>query len=136
VLVGTAAVFAVGWLIYIFGVYLLGRNVLHLPLSALQTWDFLGLVFSGLANVFLVRERSWFWASRPGRFLLSAAAMDILAVGLMAILGFLLTPIPWSLVVLLLGLTLVYLLLLDVIKVPIMSFALNRHGKSLSVNVN
>ncbi|PSR31969.1 MAG: hypothetical protein C7B46_16320 [Sulfobacillus benefaciens] len=47
--------------------------------------------------------------------------MDIFAVGLMAILGLLLTPIPWSFVVLLLGLTLVYLLLLDVIKVPIMS---------------
>jgi H+-transporting ATPase len=55
--------------------------------------DFLGLVFSGLGNVFVVRERSWFWSSRPGRFLSLAALGDIVVVSALATLGWLMHPV-------------------------------------------
>jgi H+-transporting ATPase len=45
-LIGTALLIAFAWLIYIFGVFLIGRDGLHWPLATLQTMDFLGLVFS------------------------------------------------------------------------------------------
>jgi H+-transporting ATPase len=116
-LVRAAAVFAGGWLVYIFGLYLAGRLWWHLPTPALQTWDFVGLVFSGLANVFLVRERSWLWSVAPGRLLAVAAAADTVVVGGLAGLGWLVAPLPWALVGVLLGVTAAYLIGMDVLKV-------------------
>ncbi|MBU2822682.1 plasma-membrane proton-efflux P-type ATPase, partial [Acidithiobacillus ferrooxidans] len=92
-LVFSSLVVAFAWLIYIFAVYGVGRS-LGLPLASVQTLDFLGLVFSGLANVFLVRERGHLWASVPGRFLLWASLADILVVGGLAAMGWLMAPLP------------------------------------------
>lgn len=119
-LVGSALVFAVGWLVYVFGVYLLGRDVWHLTGGALQTWDFLGLVFSGLANVYLVRERGWLWSVPPGRMLALATVGDVVVVVALAALGWLMSPVAVSLILLLLAFTIVYLLLLDAVKVPLL----------------
>ncbi|WP_254892714.1 hypothetical protein [Acidithiobacillus thiooxidans] len=118
-LVFSSLAVAIAWLIYIFAVYAVGRS-LHLPTPSIQTLDFLGLVFSGLANVFLVRERGHLWASRPGTFLSVASLVDIMIVSILAIMGWLMAPIPWIFVLCLLGATVVYTLLLDQIKVPLL----------------
>lgn len=118
-LVFSSLAIAVAWLIYIFAVYAVGR-ILHLAMADIQTLDFLGLVFSGLANVFLVREREHLWASRPGTFLAIASLVDILIVSALAIGGWLMTPIPWIFVLGLLAATVLYTLLLDQIKVPLL----------------
>jgi len=119
VLVTSALGIAVAWLAYIFGVYWLGQ-VAHLSDPSQQTLDFLGLVFSGLANVFLVRERGPLWSSWPGRPLLWASGLDVLAVILFAWRGWLMAPL--SLVgsfALLIG-TALYTLLLDRAKVRLL----------------
>ncbi|MDD5279444.1 plasma-membrane proton-efflux P-type ATPase [Acidithiobacillus sp.] len=118
-LVFSSLAVAIAWLVYIFAVYAVGRSLL-LPTPSVQTLDFLGLVFSGLANVFLVRERGHLWASRPGTFLSVASLVDILIVSFLAIMGWLMAPIPWMMVLYLLGATVVYTLLLDQIKVPLL----------------
>ena len=118
-LVFSSLVVAFAWLIYIFAVYGVGRS-LGLPLASVQTLDFLGLVFSGLANVFLVRERGHLWASVPGRFLLWASLADILVVGGLAAMGWLMAPLPIPIIVGLLLATTVYTLILDQIKVPLL----------------
>ncbi|MHB1544912.1 MAG: plasma-membrane proton-efflux P-type ATPase [Gammaproteobacteria bacterium] len=118
-LIMSALVIALAWLAYIFGVYLLGR-ALGLSLPALQTLDFLGLVFSGLANVFLVRERGHIWSSRPGTFLLWASIADIVTVSLLAQQGLLMTRLPVLFTLGLLAATGFYTLLLDQIKVPLL----------------
>ena len=61
---------AAAWLIFSFGILFLGQKVYHLDLIQLQTLIFVMLVFSGLANVYLVHERGPFWKSRPGTPLL------------------------------------------------------------------
>jgi H+-transporting ATPase len=118
-LVFSSLVVAVAWLIYIFAVYLAGK-ALHLPLASVQTLDFLGLVFSGLANVFLVRERGHLWASLPGPFLLWASLADVVVVSVLAIQGWLMAPLSLAYVLGLLLVTLLYTLLLDQIKVPLL----------------
>ncbi|MCL4527285.1 MAG: plasma-membrane proton-efflux P-type ATPase [Gammaproteobacteria bacterium] len=118
-LVFSSLVVAFAWLIYIFAVYGVGRS-LELPLASVQTLDFLGLVFSGLTNVFLVRERDHLWASVPGRFLLWASLVDILVVGGLAAMGWLMAPLPVPLIAGLLLATMVYTLILDQIKVPLL----------------
>jgi len=118
-LVLSSLAIALAWLVYIFAVYLIGRHF-GLHLKTLQTLDFLGLVFSGLANVFLVRERQHLWSSRPGGFLLYASLADVVVVSGMAMLGWLMAPLPWPSVLILFASTVVYTLLLDQIKVPLL----------------
>lgn len=118
-LVFSSLVVALAWLIYIFCVYLVGRTW-DLSLPALQTLDFLGLVFSGLANVFLVRERGHIWSSRPGSFLLWASIADIAVVSLLARQGLLMAPVSLTITFWLLIATALYTLMLDQIKVPLL----------------
>ncbi|WP_308389966.1 plasma-membrane proton-efflux P-type ATPase [Acidithiobacillus sp. AMEEHan] len=118
-LVISSLAIAVAWLVYIFAVYWIG-SAAHLSLDSLQTLDFLGLVFSGLANVFLVRERHHLWASLPGTFLLTASLIDILVVSGMAVCGWIMSPVPWEYIAILLLATIAYTLFLDQIKVPML----------------
>jgi len=120
VLIKTSLVIAAAWLIYIFAVFGIGKDVLHLPILTLRTLSFLGLVYSGLSNVLLVRERSYFWSSRPGGYLMLAIGGDVVLVSLFAHFGILMAPVAWSYIATLLVFTLVYVALLDLIKVPLL----------------
>ncbi|MCY0907741.1 MAG: plasma-membrane proton-efflux P-type ATPase [Sulfobacillus thermotolerans] len=121
-LIGTSLIIAMAWLIYIFAVFLVGRYDFHWPLPTLQTMDFLGLVFSGLGNVFVVRERSWFWLSRPGRFLTLAALGDVIVVSLLAVHGWLMHAVTLRAIVYLFVFTLLYMLILDGMKGIVLRF--------------
>ena len=118
-LIFSSLVVAIAWLVYIFAVYLSGW-AMGLPLHALQTLDFLGLVFSGLANVLLVRERGHLWHSRPGALLLWAGIADIAIVSVLAQQGLLMARLPLTITLWLLVATILYTLLLDQIKVPLL----------------
>jgi len=92
-LVSSALVLASAWLVFSFGVLFVGYSVLHLDHARLQTFIFVMLVFSGQANVYLVRERLHFWNSMPSRWLLFSTAVDVLVVSLLATLGILMSSI-------------------------------------------
>lgn len=77
-----------------FAVFLAGRNLLHLPTGQLQTLSFITLVFTAQGMIYLVRERRHVWASQPGKWMILASALDILAVILLASFGILMQPIP------------------------------------------
>jgi H+-transporting ATPase len=120
VLIRTSLVIAAAWLVYIFAVYIAGRDLFDLPLKVLQTMSFLGLVYSGLLNVIMVRERLHFWASWPGTYLLMAIVGDIIFVSLLAHYGVLMAPLSWPLIMGLVVFTFGYMVLLDMIKVPLL----------------
>jgi len=131
-LVGTSLVVAGAWLVYIFAVFAVGQFAFHWPIGILHTMDFLGLVFSGLANVMVVRERSWLWASRPGRFLALATLGDLLAVSALAYFGILMHKVSGIDIGVLLLFTMAYMVLLDIVKVPVLGYfhQLRRHHRS------
>lgn len=104
-------------LLLAFGIFLAGRNLLHLPLAQLQTLAFITLVFTAQGMVYLVRERHHFWASRPGRWLVLASTLDLLVVIVLASCGILMAAIPLWLTLATLALTAVTLLGLDYVKV-------------------
>jgi len=56
------------------------------------------LVFTGQANVYLVRERHHFWKSKPSRWLLLGTLADLGLVSVFASQGILMTAIPLSFV--------------------------------------
>ncbi len=113
----TAAPLAALILVLSFSVFFAGRGWLHLPLPQLQTLIFVMLVFTGLGNVYLVRERRHFWRSRPSTWLLLASVIDIAVVSIMASQGILMAAISPVLITGLLVIALTYLALVDLVKV-------------------
>jgi H+-transporting ATPase len=99
----TAAPLATLILVLSFTVFFAGRDLTYLPLAQLQTLIFVMLVFTGLGNVYLVRECHHFWQSRPSRWLMSATALDLAVVCIMASQGILMTAISPVLITSLLG---------------------------------
>ena len=121
-LMATAGILAILVLILSFAVFYAGRNWLHLPLNQLQTLIFVMLVFTGQGNIYLVRERRQFWKSAPSRWLLMASMFDIVVVCALSTQGLLMAPIPLSLVSGLLALVLVYLIVVDFIKIKVFQY--------------
>lgn len=118
-LVTGALVMAAAWLIFSFGILFLGREVYHLNLAQLQTLIFVMLVFTGQANIYLVRERGPFWKSRPGTTLLLSTLADVIVISLLASRGILMEPISMTMIAVLVGLILIFALLLDVFKIVV-----------------
>ncbi|HZP92412.1 MAG TPA: plasma-membrane proton-efflux P-type ATPase [Burkholderiales bacterium] len=112
-----SGVLAGALLVFSFAALFYARNVLHLPLPELQTLTFLMLVFTGQGMVYLVRERGYFWRFGPSRWMLIATAGDIAFVTALAIGGILMAPVPANLIGGLAGAVVVFLLLLDFLKV-------------------
>jgi H+-transporting ATPase len=129
-LIKTSLIIAVAWLVYIFAVFGVGKDVLGLPIAELRTLSFLGLVYSGLSNVLLVRERSYMWSSRPGTYLLLAIVGDVIMVSLLAHFGVFMAPVAWSAIGLLLAFTLLFVALLDLIKVPLLRSPTSRTAEA------
>lgn len=100
-----------------FGIFLAGRNLLHLPLGQLQTLSFITLVFTAQGMIYLVRERRHVWASQPGRWMMLASALAVLVVILLAFFGILMQAIPLWLTLGTLGVVVLALLGLDFFKV-------------------
>ncbi len=61
---------------------------LSADVPALQTFFFDYLVFLGVLQVLILRERRHFWESRPSLTLGLAVSLDILVVGAVSVLGF------------------------------------------------
>jgi len=104
-----------------FTIFLYAHSVLQLPLANLQTLIFVMLVFSGQGTVYLIRERKHFWNSMPSKWMLLGSFVDIVVVGIFATQGILMTAIPVLLVTEVFGVIILYLIILDFIKVPIFS---------------
>jgi len=99
-----------------FGFFYVANYVLRLPLNQLQTLMFVMLVFTGQANVYLVRERHHFWNSRPSRWMLLGTLADIILVLIFASQGILMAAIPLSYVVISLLVVAAYIPCADWIK--------------------
>ncbi len=102
-----------------FSIFLYARNVLQLPLPQIQTLVFTMLVFSGQGTVYLVRERGHFWHSSPSRWMVIGTLVDFALVTILATSGILMASIPIGLVLANLGINLIYLFLVDFLKVSI-----------------
>jgi H+-transporting ATPase len=100
-------------------VYWLAAGPLRLSGSQTQTLVFVWLVFGGgQAVLHLTRGREFFWMKpRPGRWLILVTAFDVLAVTLVAVLGWLMAPVPAPLVAAMCVLVGAFLICADLLKV-------------------
>jgi H+-transporting ATPase len=101
------------------GVLAVGKYSLGFGVETLQTLSIVTLVFSGQAILYVVRERRHLWSSRPSTLLMVGSAADLLIIATLATRGILMKPLPVIVVVVLFAVTLVFSLLLDLIKAPV-----------------
>jgi H+-transporting ATPase len=101
------------------GVLAVGKYSLGFCVETLQTLSIVTLVFSGQAILYVVRERRHLWSSRPSTWLMVGSAADLLIISTLATRGILMKPLPVAVVAVLLAVTLVFSLLLDLIKTPV-----------------
>lgn len=118
-LVMTAVPLAVLLVTFSLSVLLVGWRVLGLATPQIQTLAFLTLVFGGQGTVYLVRERGHLWHSRPSRWMVLSSSADLVIVSALTAKGILMAPLPPLVVAGLLGAVVVYLLLVDFLKIAI-----------------
>jgi H+-transporting ATPase len=104
-------------LVFCTSVLAVGKYRLHLDIETLRTLSIVTLIFSGQAILYVVRERRHLWSSRPSPWLMAASAADLLIIATLATRGILMKPLPVAVVAVLLGVTVIFSLVLDLIKV-------------------
>jgi H+-transporting ATPase len=114
-LIKGATVLGAATVIESLGLLYLGINYLGVSNTAvLNTFSFDMLLFGGLFTIFVVRERSNFWKSKPSRPLLTAIIVDIVISSLVSVIGIPgLAPIPPIYVIITLAWFFLFALLLN-----------------------
>ena len=106
-------------LVYLLAILSLGWFVMDLTPSQLQTLTFAMLVFANQGNVYVLRERGRLWHSCLAPIMLVASACDIILVACLAAGGVLMSPLPLTLISLLIIATVVFTLAMDTIKLAV-----------------
>jgi len=111
----TLASLIVGALLVVEGVISLfiGQHYFHLDLDHLRTFTVLMLIFTSQFRVYIVRERSYFWSSLPGRELLIATGAAIIGFTLLGIYGIFITSLSAYQVLFILGFSALFTLAID-----------------------
>ena len=98
-----------------------GNSGSGLAPAELQTLAFVTLVFGNQAVLYVLRERRHLWSSKPSNWVLASSAADIAIVSALALSGTLMEPLPWQLLAAVLVAAIGFALILDQIKLPVMS---------------
>jgi H+-transporting ATPase len=98
-----------------------GKFRLALGPEELQTLAFVTLALGNQATLYALRERRHLWSSRPSAWVVASSAVDIAIVAALVLSGTLMEPLPWRLLVALVAVAAAFALILDQIKLPVMS---------------
>ncbi len=90
-----------------------GSHYFHLALDQLGTFIMLTLIFTSQFRVYIVRERRFFWSSRPGRELLIATTATIVIFALLGVFGLIVTPVTPFQMLFVLGLSALFTFAID-----------------------
>jgi len=93
---GISTVLGVMGVISAFGLFYLAERVFHFDRAHAQTMMYLKLSVAGHLTIFLTRTRGPFWSIRPARILWMAVLGTQILATLIAVYGFLMTPLGWG----------------------------------------
>ncbi|MDA3921570.1 MAG: plasma-membrane proton-efflux P-type ATPase [Salinisphaera sp.] len=113
---GVATVLGVVGPIAAFGLFFLGDRVFHLDHAHLQPMMYLMLSVAGHLTIFQARTRGPFWSIRPARILWMAVLGTQILATLIAVYGFLMTPLGWGWAAFVWGYALLWFLITDPVK--------------------
>jgi H+-transporting ATPase len=97
----------------------IGKFRLGLGMESLQTLAFLLIVFGNQATTYTNRARQHLWSIRPSFWLILSSVVDLLIASMLANRGIAMAPLPFPLIAGGLAGAVVFVLLVDVAKIPI-----------------
>ena len=112
-LMAAAAVFAVLSLLFSFAIFWWAHRALGLDPARMQTLVFLLLVFTNQACIYVLRTDGRPWGFAPGRWMALASVADVVVVSLLALLGWLMAPLPIAQLAGLIAAVIAFALVLD-----------------------
>jgi H+-transporting ATPase len=113
---GIATILGVFGVISSFGLFYMGKTVLHLNNDIIQTLMYLKFSVAGHLTVFVARTNGSFWSVKPARILLLAVIGTQTVATLIAVYGLFMTPLGWTYAGLVWGYALVMFLIQDRVK--------------------
>jgi H+-transporting ATPase len=113
---GISTVLGVAGVVSAFGLFYLAERVFHLDRDHVQTLMYLKLSVAGHLTIFLTRTRGPFWSIKPAKVLMIAVFGTQAIATLIAVYGFLMTPLGWGWAGFVWGYALVWALVNDRIK--------------------
>ncbi|TPG50868.1 HAD family hydrolase [Rhodanobacter glycinis] len=116
-----AFVFGLCKLAFSTAMLMLGKYGFGLGSAQLQTLAFVTLVIGAQACMYVVRERRRLWSSRPSIWILASSVVDIGIASALSLTGTLMAPMPWRLLAVVLAAAMVFALLLDQVKRPVLA---------------
>jgi H+-transporting ATPase len=103
--------------LFSFGMFYIGKDLLHLTPGVLQSLMYLKLSVAGHMTVFMARTRGPFWSVKPAKPLFIAVAATQLIATLITVYGILLPAMGWGLALLIWGYAFIGLVVTDALKV-------------------
>jgi len=100
-----------------FGIFFIGKEVLHLSNDILQSFIYLKLSLAGQLTVFVARTRGHFWSVKPAKSLLAAVIITQTVATFIVVYGFLLPAMGWKLALFVWAYALVAFVITDFLKV-------------------
>lgn len=114
-----------------FGLLVIGDLVLHADRSQLQTMMYLKLSVAGHLTLLITRVRGPFWSLRPATALLTAIAAAQAIATLLAVNGWLMSPIGWAQAGIVWAYAIIWFLVGD--RVKLRAWSLLDHSRSPAV---
>lgn len=111
-----------------FGLFYLGECVFHLDRNHIQTLIYLKLSIAGHLTIFVTRTRGPFWSIRPANILWIAVLGTQIIATLIAVYGFLMTPLGWNWALFVWGYAIVWFFINDRLKVFVYSILNQRNN--------
>lgn len=114
----TFASIIIGTLLIVEGaaIIFIGTDYYHMELGTLQTFVLLSLAFTSQFRVLIVREREYFWSSKPGPELVLSSLATVIGFALIGIYGVILPPVGITPTLIALGFSAIFTLGLDLPK--------------------
>ncbi len=113
-----ATILSLGGVISTFILFWLLKNYFHLPRETIQTMIFLKLLVAGHMTIFLTRNTGWMWDKPYPNLKLFVALEGTQIIGtLFAVYGWLVHPVGWAKALAVWGYAIVWLLILNMVKV-------------------
>jgi H+-transporting ATPase len=104
---------------YLLLILAFGWYVLKLMPEQMQTLTFIMLGFAGQGNVYVLRERSRLWHSRPAAIMILASCCDLVLMACLAVFGIFMAALPIWIIGMLIATTLIFTLAMDTIKLSV-----------------
>ncbi len=113
-----SSILGISGVISSFLLFYIAKDVLMLSYAAIQTFIFLKLAVAGHLTIFITRSEKYVWSKPyPSKLLFWSAVITKIAATLIAGVGILVSPISWKLILLIWGYALLWMFLMDQVKV-------------------